>query len=156
MRAVRCGYRSEIGLILPVNILWGFSSPGLPDKKFFFVLAFSSAGCSRARASNLARVAASPPRDLLRAGSVATAESILFQARISARASVTVGSRFVARRVRPQRRPSGLIRPRTATHFRGVENVERVRQWRRRHPGYWRKKTTIRQATSALQDIALV
>src|SRR5258708_20220060 len=53
MEARRCGCRSEIGLILPVNILWGFSSPGLPDKKFFFVLAFSSAGCSRPRASNI-------------------------------------------------------------------------------------------------------
>src|SRR5258707_1281511 len=49
---------------------------------------------------------------------------MLFQARIIARASVTVASRFVARGVRPQRRPSGSIKPRTATHFRGAEKVE--------------------------------
>jgi hypothetical protein len=39
-------------------------------------------------------------------------------------------------------------------YFRGAENVERVRQWRRRHPGYWRKKNAVRQGT-ALQDLAL-
>jgi hypothetical protein len=39
-------------------------------------------------------------------------------------------------------------------YFRGAENVERVRQWRRRHPGYWRKKTAAGKATSALQDLA--
>ena len=32
--------------------------------------------------------------------------------------------------------------------------MERVRQWRRRHPGYWRKKTAAGKATSALQDLA--
>ena len=85
--------------ILPVNILWGFSSPGLPDKKLYFVLAFSSAGCSRARASNIwlewrlcrrHEIAFEPEVLPLQ-------ESILFQARIIARASVAVGSRFVAK-----------------------------------------------------------
>jgi hypothetical protein len=34
--------------------------------------------------------------------------------------------------------------------------VERVREWRRRHPGYWHKKSAAREATSALQDLASV
>jgi hypothetical protein len=37
-------------------------------------------------------------------------------------------------------------------YFRGSENVERVRAWRERHPGYWRKKGPARQ--DALQDLA--
>jgi hypothetical protein len=37
-------------------------------------------------------------------------------------------------------------------YFRGPENVERVRAWRERHPGYWRKKGPARQ--DALQDLA--
>jgi hypothetical protein len=36
-------------------------------------------------------------------------------------------------------------------YFRGAENVERVRQWRRGHPGYWRKKNAEPQG---LQDLA--
>ena len=32
--------------------------------------------------------------------------------------------------------------------------MERVRQWRRRHPGYWHKKSAAREATSALKDLA--
>lgn len=31
-------------------------------------------------------------------------------------------------------------RPENANYFLGPENCERVRQWRREHPGYWRKK----------------
>ena len=38
-------------------------------------------------------------------------------------------------------------------YFRGAENVERVRQWRRAHPGYWRKKNAAPQALG-LQDLA--
>jgi hypothetical protein len=37
-------------------------------------------------------------------------------------------------------------------YFRGPENVERVRQWREGHPGYWRKKRPPLQ--DALQDLA--
>src|SRR5260221_8029057 len=37
-------------------------------------------------------------------------------------------------------------------YFRGPENVERVRQWRECHPGYWRKKRPALQ--DALQDLA--
>jgi hypothetical protein len=32
--------------------------------------------------------------------------------------------------------------------------VERVRQWRRRHPGYWRKKNAKPELSGALQDLA--
>jgi len=35
-------------------------------------------------------------------------------------------------------------------YFCGSENVERVKQWRREHPGYWRKKRSGRK--DALQD----
>jgi hypothetical protein len=31
-------------------------------------------------------------------------------------------------------------RPENENYFRGDENTERVRQWRKVHPGYWRKK----------------
>jgi hypothetical protein len=37
------------------------------------------------------------------------------------------------------------------SYFRGPENVERVQDWRERHPGYGRKK---RSAPGALQDLA--
>ncbi len=33
-----------------------------------------------------------------------------------------------------------LSRPENKDYFRGAENCERVRQWRRANPGYWRKK----------------
>jgi hypothetical protein len=46
------------------------------------------------------------------------------------------------------------IRLRTATTSGGAENVERVRQWRRGHPGYWRKKRAAEAAKGALQDLA--
>jgi hypothetical protein len=41
-------------------------------------------------------------------------------------------------------------------YFRGPEHVERVRRWRARHPGYWRKKAPARPppAAPALQDFA--
>lgn len=35
-------------------------------------------------------------------------------------------------------------------YFCGVENTERVRQWRREHPGYWRKKKP--ETEDALQE----
>lgn len=38
-------------------------------------------------------------------------------------------------------------------HFRGPEHVQRVRQWRQAHPGYWRRQgAQSSQATDALQD----
>jgi hypothetical protein len=43
-----------------------------------------------------------------------------------------------------------LNKPENKDHFRGPENVERVRQWRAAHPGYWRRNKT--KAKIALQD----
>ena len=36
-------------------------------------------------------------------------------------------------------------------HFRGPENVERVREWRKSHPGYWRRKRS--EEEGPLQDL---
>ena len=46
--------------------------------------------------------------------------------------------------------------PQNRAYFRGPEHVERVRRWRARHPGYWRKKAPARPppAAPALQDFA--
>jgi hypothetical protein len=46
-----------------------------------------------------------------------------------------------------------LNKPENRSYFRGPENTERVRRWRERHPGYWRKK---RSSPDALQDLASV
>lgn len=40
-------------------------------------------------------------------------------------------------------------KPQNANYFRGTENCERVRLWRKEHPGYWRRKP-VKQ--DALQD----
>ena len=45
-----------------------------------------------------------------------------------------------------------LNKPQNRCYFRGPENVERVRRWRERHPGYWRKKRP--PPADALQDLA--
>jgi len=45
-----------------------------------------------------------------------------------------------------------LNKPENRSYFRGPENVERVRRWRERHPGYWRKKRSL--LPDALQDLA--
>lgn len=34
-----------------------------------------------------------------------------------------------------------LSQPANRDYFRGPENVERVKQWRQSHPGYWKKKS---------------
>ena len=46
--------------------------------------------------------------------------------------------------------------PQNQTYFRGPEHVERVRRWRARHPGHWRKQAPARPPppTLALQDFA--
>jgi hypothetical protein len=46
--------------------------------------------------------------------------------------------------------------PQNRAYFRGPEHVERVRRWRARHPGYWRKKPPARPPppAPALQDFA--
>lgn len=36
-------------------------------------------------------------------------------------------------------------RPENQDYFRGPENCERVKSWRKRHPGYWRKKNSSLQ-----------
>jgi hypothetical protein len=41
-------------------------------------------------------------------------------------------------------------RPENENYFRGDENTERVRQWRKAHPGYWRKKKAV--GKDALQE----
>jgi hypothetical protein len=41
-------------------------------------------------------------------------------------------------------------KPQNQNYFHGKENSERVRQWRSRHPGYWRKKKSAAEAP--LQD----
>jgi hypothetical protein len=46
-----------------------------------------------------------------------------------------------------------LAKPENQSYFRGAVNVARVRAWRSRHPGYWRKR---RRAGPALQDVSMV
>src|SRR6202142_4504692 len=43
-----------------------------------------------------------------------------------------------------------LAKPENRTHFRGSENVQRVRDWRAANPGYWRRKSSPVRA--ALQE----
>jgi hypothetical protein len=42
-------------------------------------------------------------------------------------------------------------RPENQNYFRGPENSRRVKEWRKRNPGYWRKKKT--PAQSPLQEV---
>jgi hypothetical protein len=44
-----------------------------------------------------------------------------------------------------------LQRPENQNYFRGPENSQRVKEWRKRNPGYWRKKKTSLQV--ALQEV---
>ena len=46
-----------------------------------------------------------------------------------------------------------LAKPENADHFGGPDQVERVRQWRQSHPGYWR--THKRKSAGTLQDVCL-
>ena len=43
-----------------------------------------------------------------------------------------------------------LSKPENKDHFRGSANVERVRQWRQGHPGYWKRPPKV---PSTLQDV---
>ena len=45
-----------------------------------------------------------------------------------------------------------LSRPENENYFRGAAHCERVRQWRKEHPGYWRKKRSAPGGT--LQEIS--
>jgi len=42
-------------------------------------------------------------------------------------------------------------KPENKNYFSGPDHVQRVRQWRKAHPGYWRKKTSSNP--NALQDV---
>ena len=44
-----------------------------------------------------------------------------------------------------------LTKPENCGYFQGPQNVERVRQWRKSHPGYWRRKGA--RTRNALQDV---
>src|SRR5262249_31691965 len=46
-----------------------------------------------------------------------------------------------------------LAAPENQDYFRGPVNVARVKAWRSRNPGYWRKRRRVRVA---LQDLSLV
>lgn len=52
-----------------------------------------------------------------------------------------------SKRARQQR---WLSKPENRDHFRGAENVQRVQEWRKAHPGYW--KRSPRMAVRTLQD----
>ena len=43
-----------------------------------------------------------------------------------------------------------LSKPANREHFRGADNVERVRQWRKAHPGYWKR---TKKSSGTLQDL---
>lgn len=43
-----------------------------------------------------------------------------------------------------------LLKPENRDHFKGPINVERVQEWRKKNPGYWKKRTKIKK--DALQD----
>ena len=45
-----------------------------------------------------------------------------------------------------------LAKPENQSYFHGPVNVDRVRAWRSRHPGYWRKG---RRVGIALQDVSM-
>ena len=65
--------------------------------------------------------------------------------------NATAPSRHATRRVRrrPQRR--WQQRPENQNYFRSPENCERVKDWRKRNPGYWRKKKSATQGP--LQEV---
>ena len=47
-----------------------------------------------------------------------------------------------------------LQKPENRDYFRGPDNVDRVRRWRKDHPGYWRRKPA--EPSTALQDPLIV
>ena len=46
-----------------------------------------------------------------------------------------------------------LQKPENVGYFKGPENVQRVQQWRKDHPGYWRPKP--KNGADALQDFLI-
>jgi hypothetical protein len=59
----------------------------------------------------------------------------------------TPACQAASKRARQQR---WLSKPENRDHFCGAENVQRVREWRAAHPGYW--KRSPRRTVGALQD----
>ncbi len=59
----------------------------------------------------------------------------------------TLECQQASKRARQQR---WLSKPENRDHFRGAENVQRVREWRKEHPGYWKRNP--RRTTRTLQD----
>ena len=47
-----------------------------------------------------------------------------------------------------------LQRPENENYFRGPDNSRRIKQWRKRNPGYWRKKKS--SAHTPLQEVFLM
>jgi len=45
-----------------------------------------------------------------------------------------------------------LAKPPNRDYFRGPEQVERVRRWRAKHPGYWRRSALVKPP---LQDLSI-
>jgi hypothetical protein len=44
-----------------------------------------------------------------------------------------------------------LAKPANRDHFRGKENVQRVREWRQAHPGYWKKNSSPPKPTQVVE-----
>ena len=59
----------------------------------------------------------------------------------------TPACQAASKRARQQR---WLSKPENRDHFCGEENVQRVREWRAAHPGYW--KRSPRRTAGTLQD----
>jgi hypothetical protein len=49
-----------------------------------------------------------------------------------------------------------LQKPQNRDYFRGPVNVQRVQQWRKAHPGYWRPKPKITAGALQVSMIALM
>ena len=68
-------------------------------------------------------------------------------ATLSARSSA--GNRTVRRPVKGPVNAGGPVRKPTRDYFRGDGHVQRVQEWRKAHPGYWRKKKSRSQGTQS-------
>jgi hypothetical protein len=53
------------------------------------------------------------------------------------------------------RQKKWLSKPQNKNYFKGPENVERIRQWRLKNPGYWRKSKMNVHNENALQDVIM-
>ena len=67
--------------------------------------------------------------------------------------NATAASQHAARRVKRKASAAGcwLQRPENQNYFRGPENCQRVKDWRKANPGYWRKKKSSTQVP--LQEV---